>query len=160
MIKEKRFDLRQGNAAGNGPAHAVMLLTLSNHQIVGFFNPIAGISQSQQVPERITGDMCTVFFKRCLVCHSTQNRKPETTLSAAYAFCAAPSPLSLRFGNGIQNIDIGHWITNKHAYSRISGKHTRSSTAERPSIPNSRKLLQKRAQWISISFRHNFFCLS
>ena len=63
MIEEKRFDLRQGNAAGNGPAHAVMLLTLSNHQIVGFFNPIAGISQSQQVPERITGDICTAFFK-------------------------------------------------------------------------------------------------
>lgn len=63
MIEEKGLYIGQGGTAGRRPAHTVMLLTLRNEQIIGFFNHVAGVAQAEVMPEGVAGDMAAVFLK-------------------------------------------------------------------------------------------------
>ena len=62
-IDKKGTDLSKSRTARDRPAHAVMFLTLSNHQIIGLFNPIAGNTQTKSLSEGITRNMLTVFVE-------------------------------------------------------------------------------------------------
>ena len=62
-IDKKGADLSKSRTVRDRPAHAIMFLTLSNHQIIGFFNMIAGNPQSKPPSEGIAGNMLAVFVE-------------------------------------------------------------------------------------------------
>ena len=62
-IDKKGADLSKSRTARDRPTHAIMFLALSNHQIIGFFNAIAGNPQSKPPPDGVAGNMLTVFVE-------------------------------------------------------------------------------------------------
>ena len=62
-IDKKGLDLSQGGTAAGRPAHTIMFLPLSNNEIVGLFDAIAGVMQAKQMPEGIAGNMIAMLRK-------------------------------------------------------------------------------------------------
>ena len=89
------LNLSNRAAAGNRPAHAIMLLTLSDGQIIGFFYTAAGIFKMEYASERITRNAYSVFLKICtqilyfIWCSESRTRQ---TIQVNNCFIYIPSP--------------------------------------------------------------------
>ena len=94
-IDKKGADLSKSRTASDRPAHAVMFLTLSNHQIIGLFNPIAGNMQTKSLSEGIAGNMLTVFVEITTQTGNAVNRAQNGLVSFSQIYrrlCHIPCP--------------------------------------------------------------------